>query len=111
MELSGKWVKEEGYMEFFPAELQRYYEAITEQYHQKFNQLLDEYLDEEIASTKAKELGFQMITDYKIIDQQEQFATTYKTPNWDLDLWYEVDPLSHKRDYTKGFLKVNKKVL
>lgn len=109
MELSGKWLKEDGYMEFFPSELQRYYEAITEQFHQKFNQLLDEYPDEEIASTKARENGYQMITDYKIIDNQEQFATSYKTPDWELDLWYEVDPDSNKRDYNKGFLVVKKK--
>jgi hypothetical protein len=109
MELSGKWVKEDTYMEFYPSDLQRHYEAIIDQYHYKFNQLLDQYLDEEIATTKARDEGFQMITDYKMINQVEQFATSYRTPNWEMDLWYEIDLKTGKRDYNKGYIQLKKK--
>jgi sulfur relay (sulfurtransferase) DsrC/TusE family protein len=109
MELSGKWAKEDTYMEFYPSDLQRYYEAIIDQYHYKFNQLLDQYLDEEIATTKARDEGFQMITDYKMINQVEQFATSYRTPNWEMDLWYEIDSKTGKRDYNKGYIQLKKR--
>lgn len=110
MNLQGTWEKDkEGYMSFNPPEIQRYYEVITDQYHDVFNRHLEQSFDEEMAAAKAREEGYQLITDYKMIDGREEFATTYKTPSWELDLWYELDPVKGKRIYEKGFIKVSKK--
>jgi hypothetical protein len=50
-----------------------------------------------------------MITDYKTIDDKEEFATSYATPNYEMDLWYESDPITGKRDYNKGYLRIRGK--
>ncbi|MBC5773018.1 hypothetical protein H8S95_02995 [Pontibacter sp. KCTC 32443] len=110
MEMQGTWSKdEEGFMTFEPHELQRYYEAVTDKYHQVYNRYLNELDDDEDAYYKALQDGFEMITDYKIIDGREEFATTYITPAYVLDIWYETDELTEKRDYTKGFVKISSK--
>lgn len=110
MNLQGTWEKDkEGYMNFNPPELQRYYEVITEHYHQVFNKYLDESGDDEIASSKAREEGFRLVTDYKTIEGKEEFATSYYTPSWEMDLWYEKDPVKQKRIYDKGYLQIKKK--
>ena len=94
MEIEGKWSKDsEGYMEFETAQLQRLYEAITDQYHQVYNNYLNDFDDEEAASEKALEEGYKMQTDYKTIHGVNEFATTYTTPSYVLDVWYVWDPL------------------
>lgn len=106
MKLTGKWTKDEdGYMEFDDYQVQRLYEVITDQYYAIVNQYLDEH-DEEYANLKAKEKGYKMFTDYKEINGREEFATTYITPAYIMDLWYETDPETQKRNYKKGFIKI-----
>jgi len=109
MELQGTWTKdEEGFMTFAPADLQRYYEAVTDQYHRVYNRYADE-LDEEDAYYKALDDGYEMVTDYKTIEGREEFATTYTTPSYVLDIWYEVDEVTLKRVYDRGFIRISKK--
>lgn len=108
MEIQGKWTKDEdGFMHFETPQLQRMYEVVTDQYHQRFNQYLDELGDEELASAKALVNGYAMVTDYKTIDDEEQFATTYTTPTYSMDIWYELDKISNKRIYEKGFVRIS----
>lgn len=110
MEIQGKWEKDsEGFMEFDNAQLQRLYEFITDQYYQVYNRYLDALDDDEAASHKAREEGYQMIADYKIIDGKEEFATTYLTPSQSMDVWYELDKISGKRIYEKGFIRISSK--
>ncbi|WP_137758601.1 hypothetical protein [Pontibacter sp. SGAir0037] len=107
MEQQGSWTKtEDNYMDFESSVLQRLYETVTDRYHQVYNSYLDVYDDDE-AYYKAKEEGYEMVTDYKTINGREEFATTYLTPAYVLDIWYEVDELTGKRDYTKGFARVS----
>lgn len=107
MEIQGKWSKdEEGFMEFETYQLQRLYEAITDQYHQVYNRYLDRFDDEEVASLEARKEGYEMVTDYKIINGEEEFATTYKTPAYLMDVWYEFDADRNKRIYERGFMKI-----
>lgn len=107
MEIQGKWLKdEEGYMEFESYQLQRLYEAITDQYHQVYNRYLDELDDEEAASLQARNEGYEMVTDYKTINGQQEFTTSYKTPTYLMDVWYEFDELRNKRVYEKGYMKI-----
>ncbi|TXK46087.1 hypothetical protein FVR03_11030 [Pontibacter qinzhouensis] len=110
MEQEGSWRKdEEGYMDFNPPQLQRLYEAVTDQYHQVYNQYLEEFDDDDEAYYKALDDGYEMTTDYKLIDEQEQFTTTYITPSFEIDIWYEVDELTNKRVYDKGFIRVRRR--
>ena len=110
MEIQGHWTKdEEGYMDFEPASLQRYYEAITDQYHQVYNRYLEEFDDEEEAHYKALEEGYEMITDYKDIEGVNEFVTTYKTPSQVLDIWYGQDPETGKKSYDRGFIRIMRK--
>lgn len=110
MELQGWWTKdEEGYMEFETSQLQRIYEATTDSYHNVYNDFLDEYDDEDEAHYKALALGYEMITDYKLINGVEEFTTTYITPSFIVDLWYDLDEDTGKRVYDKGYLRVIKK--
>lgn len=97
---------DEGYMEFETSQLQRLYETVTDQYHQVYNNYLEEYDDDDEAYYKALQDGYEMITDYKTIHDQNEFATTYTTPSYVLDVWYEVDELTQKRDYSKGFIRI-----
>ncbi len=106
MEIQGTWTKdEEGYMTFNSSQLQQYFEQITNQYHRVYNRYANEY-DDEIAFLKAREDGYTMVTDYKIIEGNEEFATSFTTPAFKLDMWYETDPYSGKRDYNRGFIRV-----
>ncbi|MCC9168058.1 hypothetical protein [Pontibacter harenae] len=106
MEITGKWTKdEEGFMEFETSELQRYYESVTDKYHQVYNRYLNEFEDDE-AYYKAKEDGYEMVTDYKNIDVHEQFVTTYSTPAYVVDVWYEFDEISQKRIYQRGHIRI-----
>ncbi len=110
MELQGNWTKdEEGYMEFETSQLQRLYETITDSYYQVYNGYLEELDDEDEAFYKAQEEGYEMITDYKIIGGNEEFATTYHTPSYVMDLWYNVDAETNKRNYNQGFLRISRK--
>jgi hypothetical protein len=110
MEIQGKWTKDEdGFMDFEPSQLQRLYEVITDRYHQVYNRYLDELDDEEQANLKALGDGYKMVTDYKIINGKEEFATSYTTPSHDMDIWYEQDPFSHKKDYNSGFIRITTK--
>lgn len=106
-EIQGTWTKnEEGFMDFETAQLQRLYETITDQYHRVYNRYLDEFDDEEEAHYKALEDGYEMITDYKEINGQNQFATTYKTPAYELDIWYETDAYTGRKVFDEGFIRV-----
>jgi hypothetical protein len=93
-------------MDFDPSSLQRKYEVITDQYHQVYNQHLEALDDEEDAYYKALEEGYEMITDYKDIDEVNEFVTTYKTPAHVLDIWYETDPATGKKVYDRGFIRI-----
>ena len=109
MELKGWWAKdEEGYMDFETEQLQRMYEAITDQYYQVYNRYADSFDDEELAQEKAGEEGYRMVTDYKAIEGKQEFATSYTTPSYQMDMWYETDPISGKRLYDKGYLRILK---
>ncbi|AMM52482.1 hypothetical protein TH61_16615 [Rufibacter sp. DG15C] len=106
----GWWTKdEEGFMEFETAQLQRLYEAITEQYHAVYEQHLHETQDEELAHENALQEGYEMVTNTKLINDEEEFATSYITPTFVLDIWYEKDAYTQKRVYDKGYLQVLKK--
>ena len=110
IEIQGAWTKdEEGFMEFETSQLQRLYETITDQYHHIYNQFVAELDDEEDAFYKAQEAGYEMITDYKEINGQNQFATTYKTPTYELDIWYETDAYTCKKVFDKGFIRISGK--
>ncbi|PSR53491.1 hypothetical protein AHMF7605_08115 [Adhaeribacter arboris] len=110
MELQGTWTKDnEGFMEFSLSQLQRLYEAVTDAYHERYNQYLDELDDEEEAHYQALAEGYEMVNDYKTIDGQEEFATTYYTPTYVLDVWYELDPVTQKRIYDQGFIRISSK--
>ena len=110
MEIQGTWMKDsDGFMEFSASRLQRLYETITDDYHQVYNQYLEESDDEEEAHYQALADGYEMVNDYKIIADQEEFATTYRTPAYVLDIWYEVDKWTGKRIYDKGFIRIMSK--
>lgn len=110
MEIQGKWAKDsEGYMEFENSRLQRYYELVTNDYYEVYNRTLDELDDEEAATAKARQQGYQMITDYKTINGTKEFATTFVTPDYVLDVWYDFDPVRNKRDYERGSMSVRTK--
>jgi hypothetical protein len=107
MELRGQWTKdEEGFMDFDPSSIQRYYEAVTDRYHQVYNRYLEELEDDEDAYFKALEDGYEMVTDYRDIDGQNEFVTTYTTPSYVLDIWYGLDPVTEKKVYDRGFIRV-----
>ena len=106
MEIRGTWTKdEEGYMEFDSAQVQRLYEAVTDQYHLVYNQYLEDS-DEDEAYYKALQEGYELVTDYKTIDGANEFATTYLTPTYMVDIWYAVDKQSQKRIYDRGFIQI-----
>jgi hypothetical protein len=110
MEMRGQWTKdEEGFMDFDPSSLQRYYEAVTDRYHQVYNRYLEEFDDDEDAYFKALEDGYEMVNDYQDIDGNNEFVTTYRTPGYVLDIWYELDPVTEKRRYDRGFIRVRAK--
>ncbi|GAA4299924.1 hypothetical protein [Nibribacter koreensis] len=110
MLITGWWTKdEEGFMEFETSQLQRLYEAITEQYHAMYDTCLEETQDEEVAYEEALQKGYEMVTNTKLINGEEEFATTYITPSFVLDIWYEKDAYTQKRVYDKGYLQVLKK--
>ena len=110
MELEGWWTKdEESFMEFETSQLQRIYEAITDRYHEVYNGFLDEFDDEDEAHYRAQELGYEMVMDYKQIHGGNEFATTYITPDYIADLWYETDEDTGKRVYDRGFIRIVRK--
>lgn len=110
MEIHGTWTKdEEGYMEFETSELQRYYEAVTDKYNHVYNRYLDETDDEDDAYYKALQDGYEMVTDYKLIDGKNEFATTYITPAYVIEIWYEFDEITEKRIFDKGFIRISSK--
>jgi hypothetical protein len=106
MEIQGTWTKDEdGFMSFSAAELQRLFEAITDKYHQVYNHYLEDIEDDE-AYYKALADGYEMITDYKVINNVNEFATTYTTPAYVADLWYETDKKTGRRRYDRGFIRI-----
>jgi hypothetical protein len=110
MTMQGTWSKdEEGFMDFETAQLQRLYETITDQYYRVYNRYVEELDDEEAAHYQALEDGYEMITDYKDIAGQTQFATTFKTPAYELDIWYQTDAFTGKKVYDKGFMRISGK--
>jgi hypothetical protein len=110
MEIEGQWTKDsDGYMEFDNSRLQRYYELVTEGYYQVYNRYLDELDDEVAAHTSALQEGYEMLTDYKIINGSREFATTYITPSYILDVWYAFDAERNKRIYERGSMKLSSK--
>lgn len=110
MEKEGTWIKnEEGYLEFEDPQLQRLYEAVTDKYHQVYNGFLDELDDEEEAYCRALEQGYEMVNDYKEINGVNEFATTYKTPAYEVDVWYQTDDFTGKKAYDKGYTRIRKK--
>lgn len=107
MELQGTWRKdEEGFMEFETSQLQRLYETITDSYHHVYNQLVTALDDEEAAHYQALEAGYEMITDYREINGATEFVTTYKTPAYTLDIWYQTDAYSGKKRFDQGLLRI-----
>ncbi len=96
-------------MEFDPPALQRLYEVVTDQYHEVYNRYLEEFDDDDEAYYEALDDGYEMVTDYKIINDEEQFATTYSTPAYEVDIWYEVDEVTNKRVYNKGFVRISRR--
>ena len=108
MKMEGTWRKdpEEGFMDFSSSQIQRQFEQITHQYYQVYNRCLDELDDEELASEEARNEGYAMITDYKEINGTREFATTYRTPAYEMDIWYEFDEISQKRIYERGFIRI-----
>lgn len=107
MEVHGKWTKdEEGYMTFEPQELQRQYETIVDRYYQVYNRYVDEFDDDEEAYEQTLQAGYEMTTDYKTINGREEFTTTFITPGHVLDMWYETDEYTEKRDYMRGFVRI-----
>jgi hypothetical protein len=110
MELQGTWIKDEdGYLTFSESTLERYYEMVTTKFHQVYNQFLEELDDDEEAHEQTLSAGYEMVTDYKLINDQEEFATTYHTPAYVLDIWYELDDYTQKRIYDRGFIRVSSK--
>ena len=110
MEIQGTWFKdEEGFMEFETSQLQRLYETVTDSYHHVYNQFLEELDDDEDAHYKALEAGYEMITDYKEINGQNEFVTTYKTPAYTVDVWYQTDVYTSKKVFDKGFIRISGK--
>ncbi len=93
-------------MTFEPSELQRLYEAVTDSYHRVYNRYLDEEDDDDEAYYKALADGYEMVTDYKTIDGNEEFVTSYITPDYVADIWYDFDEYSNKRIYTSGFIRI-----
>ena len=73
----------------------------------KADLFLEEFDDEEEAHYKPLEDGYEMVTDYKEINGQNQFATTYKTPAYELDIWYETDEYTEKKVFDKGFIRIS----
>ncbi|MDQ4141638.1 MAG: hypothetical protein M3142_14100 [Bacteroidota bacterium] len=65
--------------------------------------------DEEEAHYQALAEGYEMVNDYKMINGQEEFATTYHTPTYVLDIWYELDLETQKRIYDQGFIRISSK--
>ena len=109
MELQGTWTRdEEGFMEFETSQLQRLYETVTDKYHQVYNHYLANYDDDE-AYYKALEEGYEMITDYKLINGETEFVTTYITPAYLADVWYVTDEFTGKKVYDKGFIRISSK--
>ena len=109
MEIQGTWAKdEEGFMEFETSQLQRLYESVTDSYHQVYNQLVDEFDDDE-AYYKALDAGYEMVTDYKEIDGINEFVTAYKTPAYKVDVWYGTDEYTGKKVFDKGFIRITGK--
>lgn len=107
MEINGKWTKdEEGFMEFDSAQVQRYYESITDAYHEVYNQYLKEYDDEEEAHYRALAEGYEMVTDYKELNGHTEFVTTYNTPAYVLDVWYGEDSFTQKKVFDHGFIRI-----
>lgn len=96
-------------MAFETQELQRLYETVTDSYHRVYNRYLDDTDDEDDAYYRALADGYEMVTDYKTIDGKEEFATTYITPAYVLDVWYGLNEESGKRIYTEGFIRVSGK--
>ncbi len=110
MELQGTWTKdEEGFMAFETSQLQRFYETVTDKYHQVYNRYAEELDEDDEAYYKALEEGYEMITDYKEIDGVTEFVTTYKTPAYVADIWYVTDEYTGKRVYDKGFIRIKSK--
>ena len=109
MELQGTWTKdEEGFMAFEPPQLQRLYETVTDSYHHVYNRYLAETDDDEEAHYKALADGYEMLTDYKEINGKTEFATTYKTPGYMADIWYETDAYSGRKRFDKGFIRIRR---
>ncbi|MCJ8164186.1 hypothetical protein MKJ04_04980 [Pontibacter sp. E15-1] len=111
MEKRGTWTKdEEGYMTFDRPELQRLYETVTDSYHRVYNRYLEEE-DDDDAYYKALADGYEMVTDYKTIDGNEEFVTSYTTPTHVADIWYGFDEYTSKRVYTSGFIRITDKAI
>ncbi|CAN5341924.1 hypothetical protein BH23BAC1_BH23BAC1_07480 [soil metagenome] len=106
MIISGNWHKDnDGFMYFSDPQVQRMYEAITSQYYGILHRFLEDH-DEEFASLKAKENGFFIITDYKEINGRKEFSTSYVTPSYVMDLWYDIDHETGKKDYKSGSIRI-----
>lgn len=95
-------------MEFETSQLKQMYETVTDSYYQVYNDYLEE-LDDDEAFYKAKEGGYELITDYKTIDGNLEFATTYHTPLYVMDIWYSKDDRTKKRIYTRGQVRISEK--
>jgi len=96
-------------MTFETPELQRLYEMVTDSYYRVYNRYLEALEDDDEAYYKALEDGYEMITDYKTIDGNNEFATSYITPAYIADVWYGFDEETSKRTYSNGFIRISGK--
>ena len=96
-------------MAFETPELQRLYEAVTDSYHRIYNRCLEETDDDDEAYHKALDAGYEMITDYKTVDGNLEFVTSYSTPSYIADVWYGFDEETGKRAYDRGLLRIRSK--
>ncbi len=107
MEIQGAWRKdEEGFMEFETSQLQRLYESVTDNYNRVYDQYLEELDDDDDAFYQAQAAGYEMITDYQEIAGVNEFVTTFKTPAYIADIWYETDEYTGKKVFDKGFIRI-----
>jgi hypothetical protein len=110
MELQGTWTRtDEGYMDFETSLLQRLYEQITDDYHAVYNRLLAELDDEDDTFYQAQAAGYELITNDKEINGTPEFATTYLTPTYMLDIWFKTDRFTGKKMFNQGYIRIRKK--
>ena len=97
-------------MHFETGQLQRYYELITDQYYAAYHRFLAEADDDEDdAYYRAREAGYELITNDKELNGALEFATTFVTPTYIADVWYKKDSVTGKKMFDNGFIRIKSK--